>query len=214
MNRFFFSVQLNSAELYDPSTKSWTPIANMKYARKWHQASVLDNGKVLVTGGLTNSAELYDPSTKSWTATGTMHYPRAGHTASVLANGKVLVAGASLGDTCMTGASPGDTCMTSAELYDSETGNWTITGSLNNGRTGHAASVLINGSVLVCGGRAYMFYYMSSSEVYDPLTKIWYMTGDMNYKRYQHQSSVLPNGTVLVTGTEEQGLPTSSAELY
>ncbi|CAF3399284.1 unnamed protein product, partial [Rotaria sp. Silwood2] len=70
----------------------------MNNARSDHTASVLRNGKVLVTGGYDgisylNSVELYDPSTGTWTMTGYMNHSRAVHTASVLLDGKVLVTG-------------------------------------------------------------------------------------------------------------------------
>ncbi|CAF4536720.1 unnamed protein product, partial [Didymodactylos carnosus] len=67
----------------------------MNNARSYHTASLLTNGKVLVTGGLgsgyLHTAELYDPSTGTWTNTGNMTGARYAHTASVLTNGKVLV---------------------------------------------------------------------------------------------------------------------------
>jgi len=55
---------LNDAHLYDPSTETWTMTDSMNHARFYHVASVLKNGKVLVTGGLyytvaLNSTELY-----------------------------------------------------------------------------------------------------------------------------------------------------------
>ncbi|CAF1079390.1 unnamed protein product [Adineta steineri] len=55
---------LNSVELFNPSTDTWTTIGNMSAARQYHTASILANGKVLVTGGYNtdgalNSAELY-----------------------------------------------------------------------------------------------------------------------------------------------------------
>ncbi|CAF1266057.1 unnamed protein product [Adineta steineri] len=54
---------LNSAELYNPSTGTWTTAGNMNVARIYHTASVLANGSVLVVGGFNgaylNSAELY-----------------------------------------------------------------------------------------------------------------------------------------------------------
>jgi hypothetical protein len=57
------TVMLTSAELYDPSTGSWSVTGNLNTLRSWHRATLLTNGKVLVAGGYAsspNSTELYD----------------------------------------------------------------------------------------------------------------------------------------------------------
>ncbi|CAF1496036.1 unnamed protein product [Adineta steineri] len=58
------STNLNTAELYNPSTGAWTITASMNGVREFHTASILTNGKVLVAGGLNsggylNGVELY-----------------------------------------------------------------------------------------------------------------------------------------------------------
>jgi N-acetylneuraminic acid mutarotase len=55
---------LNSAELYDSLTGTWTLTNNMSFVRYVHTASILTNGQVLVSGGyngstVRSSAELY-----------------------------------------------------------------------------------------------------------------------------------------------------------
>ncbi|CAF4985803.1 unnamed protein product, partial [Rotaria sp. Silwood1] len=89
---------LNSSELYDLSSGTWTTAGSMNYPRDYHTASVLKNGKVLVSGGesvfgLLSTTELYDSSTGTWTTTGNMNYARNLHTESVLTNGKMLIIG-------------------------------------------------------------------------------------------------------------------------
>jgi hypothetical protein len=68
----------------------------MHYARNKHTASILPNGKVLITGGVLDQCiivELYDSSTGIWTITVKPSTARSFHTASILSNAKVLITG-------------------------------------------------------------------------------------------------------------------------
>jgi hypothetical protein len=93
---------LQSAEIYDPATGSFSPTGAMAEQREGPAAAPLPDGRVLVAGGtfhdgVTNhylqSAELYDPSTGSFTAAGAMTSQRYAAGAAPLPDGRVLVAG-------------------------------------------------------------------------------------------------------------------------
>ena len=93
------SFALDSAELYDPGSRSWATTGRMIQARLQHHTAVtLTNGEALVVGGSDGqiqlvSAELYDPGTGTWTVTGSVLEARWYYTITLLANGKVLVTG-------------------------------------------------------------------------------------------------------------------------
>ncbi|CAF1173281.1 unnamed protein product [Adineta ricciae] len=179
---------------------------NMNVGRKFHTASVLNNGKVLVTGGfyhdILNSVELYDPSKDSWSSAVSMTFGRYMHTASLLSDGTVLV----------TGGNDGYTGQNSTELYDPSTETWTTVDRMNHGRIQHTASVLKNGKVLVTGGKHGDDYHRSA-ELYDSSTKGWANAGYMNDARVEHTATMLNNGKILLTGGHNLRA-LNTAELY
>jgi N-acetylneuraminic acid mutarotase len=172
-----------------------------------HTATLLNNGKVLVTAG--QFAELYDPVTGLWSSTGSMSTARRNHVATLLANGKVLVTGGGL-------SGNSDSNLSSAELYDPVTGLWNATGSMANARLDHTATLLANGKVLVAGGS--VGYYgnipTSSAELYDPSTGLWSTTGTLVNGRNFHTATLLVNGKVLIAGGQDYNGRFSSSELY
>jgi len=182
----------------------------MNFARKWHTATLLPNGKVLAAGGFgatgyLNSAEIYDPANGTWVATASFGTARGHHAATLLANGKVLLTGG------LTGVSA--SYVSAAELYDPATGVWTATNPLATARGYNTATLLPSGAVLVAGGLG-ASGYLSSAESYDPVTGIWTAAGSLTTGRNFHTATLLPNGKVLVAGGFSGSDSVASAELF
>ncbi len=209
---------LESAELYDPTAGTWSTTGSLATARSEHTATLLSNGRILVTGGAGGdgqplaSAELYNPANETWSTTGSLATARSEHSATLLSNGKVLVAG---------GAGGGGKGLASAELYDPANGSWSPTGSMSTARSSHTATPVgdeISGSserrVVVTGGTGSSGDALASAEIYDPQAGTWNGTGSLGAARASHSAALVSDGKVVVAGGEGSGQGLSSAEVF
>jgi hypothetical protein len=117
-----------------------------------------------------------------------------------LNDGQVLIAG---------GTAPDQETAT-GELYNPATGKFTPTGSMTEPRSGHTATLIAGGKVLIAGGAA-----DDSAEIYDPASGTFKRTGSMTTARWNHTATLLHDGQVLIAGGMIDGDGyTASAELY
>jgi WD40 repeat protein len=208
------SFDLDTAELYDPATGTFTVTGTMSEVRSEHTATLLTNGKVLVAGGTAdNVAELYDPAAGSFTPTSGMLVVggRWACTATLLNDGTVLIAGGR-DDENVFDAFP----LNNAELFDPTTGTFAATGSMTQFRYDHTATLLNSGpnsgQVLLAGG--FNGNPVSDAELFDPTTGSFSRTGSMSSPRADQTATLLNDGTVLMAGAFSFSAPLASAEVF
>jgi N-acetylneuraminic acid mutarotase len=122
---------------------------------------------------------------------------------TLLTDGRVLVAG---GNYPQSGA---------AEIYDPKTEQWSPVQKMITPRDRHAAALLGDGSVLVCGGfsHADKVNPTAKAERFDPTTRRWKAIAPMTEPRAYQTATLLPSGKVLVAaGERSQNI--ASAEIY
>jgi hypothetical protein len=81
-------------------------------------------------------------------------------------------------------------------------------------RSGHSATLLPNGKILIAGGMRRNQDFYRSAELYDPATGTFESTGAMNVARVGHTAVLLRSGKVLIAGGWIGHGCTDSAELY
>lgn len=189
--------------VWDPPDAVWHPRADLPGGRYLHAAVLLDDGGVLVAGGLATeadgslvalaSAALYDPRTDSWSEAPPLCHPRAEPSLTLLADGSVLALGGY-----------DEEVVRSAELFHPETGLWTELAPMQRPRCAHTTTALLDGRALIVGGIGGRVEApsppWSEPELFDPRTRSFETTEGPFGPRVGHSVTRLTDGRVLIAG--------------
>lgn len=207
-----------TAEIYDPKTMKFILVKGIKYNRSYHAASLLKDGRVLITGGWRHEpsylhgrqlgtkiydiseAEIYNPKNNKFTVV-KMHNGMYDHQQITLNDGKVLITS---GSSVKTESIRPPAKVINAELFNPVKNKFTMLEPMNYCHMLGTAILLKDGRVLIAGG--YGDYYsnpMKRVEIFNPKTNKFSKTGDMTIPRASHSAVLLDNGNVLVTGGTE-----------
>lgn len=194
---------LSSAEIYDPTTETWSPTGALHAVRANHTATLLPDGRVLVAGGDgpetcvvdactwpdTAPAELYDPRSGVWTLPQPMPNSIYNQAATLLHDGRVLVVGG--------GNLVG---WRTSEIFDPAGEAWSQTGDMIQMRAGPSLILLPTGQVLVLGGelRDYLADPFHEGELYDPDTGRWRLVDSASFSIFGGTATLLGSGKILV----------------
>ena len=127
---------------------SWTQLPPNPLARGLPEMVALDDGRVLVTGGISARGqsyeigavvEVYDPPTGQWQQAPSMNETHEYQAVVLLRDGRVLATG---------GRALNFDASSRAEIFDPETNQWTLTGSMHVAQSFPIAVVLSDGRVL------------------------------------------------------------------
>ena len=221
---------LDSAEIYDPESDTWSPAARMPQPAGFQWAAVLKNGQVLIAGNLnpiTGNAgtfsAIYDPEDDRWFQTDPLPIgvanPHAYMRAVVLKDGRVLITENDLG------------LIFTPNRSNAANGTWDYTRSrvtgavtrLHKARVTAALARLKDGRVLHLGGIEHADpssplgpeQSSAAADLFDPATGEWIALPDMPAipgergddintvnpgGRWAPIAETLPDGRVLVAG--------------
>jgi hypothetical protein len=206
---------ISSAEVYDPTTGTFSPTGSIRGVR-FRSPVLLADGRVLGLDDLDQiggppSIETYDPGSGKFSVGAAL--PDGFFSATALADGRVLLVGADGQDLPLTEA------ILVAELYDPVTGSLEPTGTPRIDFQAFTETLLGDGRVLMIGftGRADSGPPTPYAVLYDPATETFSPGSPPTMFRQGQTATLLQDGRVLsVGGSSNLGRSTafSSAELF
>jgi hypothetical protein len=188
-----------SVEAYDPSTGKFSPSGSLTEPRAGGEALLLDDGRVLVSGGdfnQSNTMEIYDPAKKVSVVVklpADMQALPYDSAVVLLADGRVLIVGGSYDNLNSTSKV--------TLIFDPASGGFSKGPFMAQPRVGATATLLDDGRVLIVGGDDSEAYYgnaNNNAEVIDPSHPLSQST--LLASQYQTASTLLADGRVLVAG--------------
>lgn len=200
----------NAAEVYQPTTDSWSTTGAMLTARTNAAAILMNNNQVLVAGGETsgqiaNTLEIYDPSSARFRlAHGALSSPRANHAIAVLPDGRVLIAG----------GSDGSRVLDTIDVFDPATEEIRPAGQMATPRSEFTATALADGRVILVGGFDGQSD-LASAEAYDPGRATTSPLPSLSAPR-RRPIAIRPSGSknILFAGGTSKGRESATAEVF
>ncbi|HEX4666403.1 MAG TPA: kelch repeat-containing protein [Chthoniobacterales bacterium] len=213
--------QAAKCEVYNPETGRWPATGSLNIPRSGFQATRLNDGRVLAVGGVSptmpgfiRQCELYDPITGTWSLSGTLNQSHGSQSQVLLPDGRVMIAGGVVGPACCADVTR------IVEIFDPNTGAWTVSHPLTTPRADFTASLLSDGNVFAAGGYNGVgtTLPLDSIEEFETATGRWHLLAKtLATARLAHTATTLLDGSVLIAGgygNAGQARPVANAEIF
>lgn len=201
-------VRVNTAEVMNPATMTWSPVGDIAIGNEVSPIVLLYTGKALMTH---RPPQLYDPATQAWSLAGDFvqgdrmsNGDHADHEMILLPDGKVVAIGFKTFE-------PGN-YGNLVEIYDPDSDSWQLGASFAPIRSRASAVLLPDQRILVAGGfkeelsdptPVNAWGQVALTDLYDPSTDAWRRLDEMELGREYHAMPILvPDGRVFITGGE------------
>jgi len=233
----YYTSTLNSAEIYDPATDSWTTTPAMSEYRAGATANLLPDGRVLVAGGTkgdssnnlasvtdimgtaTKTTEIYDPATNSWVLGPKLPEPKAGASSLTLSDGRIMIAGG-ITHTFIFGI-PIPDFSEKITFYNPASNTFESTVNMVSKRALFPLTELADGRVFIPGGAGGDIFNIGpirKCEVYDPTNGSTTAAPNLSIGCAFSGCVLLPDGRALVVGggegTLDDPIPIANCWIY
>lgn len=196
-----------NAGILDQNTWKFTSTGRMITPRRNHSATLLQDGRVLIAGGMNtagmvSTSEIYDPTTDSFAEVDDLNDERWGHEAMLLRDGRVLIIGGRRG----TIEADNMQYVTTAETFDPAKGNFVAAGDTGLPSI-QSAFLLTSGKVFLLSGK--------DVAIYDPSTGTATRTGhSIGQNRLAYTITLLKDGRIMISGGLKDLLSTDEVLVY
>jgi hypothetical protein len=192
------NVALATAEVFDPTTDSFTRVADLATTRFAPAVVSAPDGRAFFLGGVDDlesnaglkTVEMFDATTGKFAPAGNLVRARRLHTAARLPDGRIFVVGGAWGDEWAT----------RAEVFDPATGKATLLGPILAGRGRPETVSLPDGRVAIIGGAGQREPIVRAIEIFDPKTGFILGAGRTVEARVSPAVVLLPDGRIVIAG--------------
>jgi hypothetical protein len=207
---------LNTCEIWNPATGTWTGTANLGGYRLAPALTLLSTNQVMVSGGVAvttflgiplsaqsvTTVQRWNPATGTWSSGAAMPAARAGHHYNqvTLLDGRVLMSGGVNLPSLATATSAAP--IANADIYNPATNTWQA-GTMGTARALHGAVRLNDARVVVTGGAQGTLLAPTSIadvHVFDPGSNTWTPAAPLLAPRASHVAALLPDDTMVLLG--------------